>query len=440
MLPDKLWPIFTTANLCSLAGSFHVDYSEVSNIPTLLQGGYATGLLLLTPLGDLVPRRPLLLSLSFIAAGLTIGLSITKSLVAFEVLSFLVGVFSVSGQILLPFAADLAPPERRATAISIVISGLLLGVLIARVFSGIIAEFATWRVVYYLAIGMQYLVLFLLWVMLPDYPAKNVGLSYFDILRSMAKLAFTEPELIQASLITVASSACFTTFWVTLTFLLGGPLYNFSTLAIGLFGLIGIGGVCMAPIVGRVIDRVIPWYATLFSTLMLLATLAIYTGAAGENVAAVVIVTIGIDVFRQMQQTSLTAAVLAIDESARSRINAVIILAFFIGTVMGTPVGSRVFLEHGWRAAGGLMLAWVGWQLAMLFLRGPHVGRYTWVGWSGGMEWRKDVVKARKERWHQQDENGTTEDAEEVNVEQDGKLDERKSEDVTKAKDPSSVV
>ncbi|TFY64812.1 hypothetical protein EVG20_g5817, partial [Dentipellis fragilis] len=384
--------------LIQLSESFNVSYDEVSNIPTLIQGGYAAGLLLISPMGDLVPRRPLILLLTVISASLTIGLAVTRSLAVFEALSFLVGTFSVSPQILIPLAADLSPPERRATAISIVLSGLLLGVLIARVFSGIIAQFVTWRIVYYMAIGVQYFVMLLFWAILPDYPAKNTGLTYFDILWTMAKLAVTEPELIQACLITIASSACFTNFWVTLTFLLGGPLYNYSTLAIGLFGLIGMGGVLMAPLVGKVVDRLIPWYATLFSTAVLVCVQAIYVGAAGVNIAAVVIVCVGLDIFRQMQQTSLTTAVFAINESARSRLNAVIILSFFLGTVMGTPVGSRVFVEHGWRASAWLSFAWTGWQLAILLIRGPHARRYTWFGWEGGAEWRKDVVRERQRR------------------------------------------
>ncbi len=167
--------------------------------------------------------------LTFITASLTIGLAITSNLVAFEVLCFFVGVCTVVPQILMPLAVDLAPPERRASALSIVLSGLLFGVLIARVLAGVVAQFVTWRVVYYVAIGVQYAILVILYWMLPDYPAKNKGTSYFSILYSMGKLTVTEPLLVQAILISIPSSATFTNWWVTLTFLLGGPPYNYST-------------------------------------------------------------------------------------------------------------------------------------------------------------------------------------------------------------------
>ena len=192
---------------------------------------YATGLLLLSPLGDLVRRRPLLLLLVFLSGSLTIGLAVTHSLVAFEALCFLVGTFTVTPQVLIPLAADLAPPHRRASAISIVLSGLLFGVLLARVIAGIIAQFTTWRVVYYMSIGVQFFILFVLYLTLPDWPAKNKGtnVSYFEILYTMAKFSVTEPILIQACLMQFSASACFSNFWVTLTFLLGGPPYNYNT-------------------------------------------------------------------------------------------------------------------------------------------------------------------------------------------------------------------
>ncbi len=123
----------------------------------------------------------------------------------------------------------MAPPERRASALSVVLSGLLLGVLIARVISGVIAQFTSWRVVYYMSVGVQFLVLGGSYLVLPDYPAKNKDMTYWKILWTMAKFAFTEPILIQACLTNIASSASFSNFWVTLTFLLGSPPYNYTT-------------------------------------------------------------------------------------------------------------------------------------------------------------------------------------------------------------------
>ncbi|KAK0503642.1 MFS superfamily [Armillaria luteobubalina] len=379
--------------LIELSKSFGVTYNEVSRIPTLMQAGYATGLVFITPLGDLVRRRQLILILLSISTCMTIPLAITKNLVAFEIFSFFVGVSTVTPQVLIPLAADLSPAERRATAISIVLSGLILGVLVARVISGIIAQYTPWRVVYYLSLGMQSLVLVGGYFILPDYPAKNSTPTYWHILGTMGRFCVTEPLLIQACLIEMAVSACFSNFWVSLTFLLGGDPYNYSTLVIGLFGLVGIFGVAMGPLVGRAVDKLIPWYATLLAILCLMCFLAIQVGAGGIHIAAVIFAAFGLDVFDNMIQISLSTAIFSIKPEARARLNAVFIFSLFLGQVMGTSAGTKVFVRYGWRAGAALSLGWAGWQLFVLLLRGPHCGREMWFGYGGNIEAHEGRLK-----------------------------------------------
>jgi predicted MFS family arabinose efflux permease len=181
------------------------------------------------PLGDLIRRRQLLLLLIFATASITVGLAFSPSLRVFQVLSFLLGVVNVSPQILVPLAADLAPPERRGFAYSIVLTGMISGVLIARVLAGVVAQYTRWQVVYYMAIGAQYFIVAGIYWGIPDYPAKNKGMTYWRILWTMLKYSVTEPLMVQIELISIATSACFSSYWVTLTFLLGGPPYNYST-------------------------------------------------------------------------------------------------------------------------------------------------------------------------------------------------------------------
>ncbi|KAJ7775476.1 major facilitator superfamily domain-containing protein [Mycena metata] len=390
---------FTVANLyycqpllIDLAAAFDVSYTKISNVPTLLQAGYAFGVVFISPLGDLIRRRQLILLLLLISTVLTVGLAVTNSFVVFETLSFLVGATSIITTIMQPLVADMAPPSRRATSLSIVISGLLLGVLVARVLAGVLGQFASWRTAYYFGVGVQALALVGSYLIIPDYPAKNAGsdLTYIRILWTMAKFSVTEPALIQPCILNFCTSAAFTSFWVTLTFLLGGPLYNYSTLDIGLFGLVGMLGVLMGPFMGRLIDLLFPWYSTLFAVLLLGVFQCIQMGAGGINIAAVIIVAFGLNLFRQLLQASLATIVLSISDEARGRMNAVNVLAIFLGQVTGTPVGSQIYLQHGWRACAALSVAFSGFQLIVLALRGPHCRRYTWFGWEGGRRaWRK---------------------------------------------------
>ncbi|KAJ7757284.1 hypothetical protein B0H14DRAFT_2976727 [Mycena olivaceomarginata] len=287
--------------------SFGVDYNRVSR--------YATGILFISPLGDLVRRRQLILLLAIISGSLTIGLAITP-IVVFEVLSYVIGFVSVTPQIMIngrgrPIRCNVRTSVR---------------ILVARVIAGILAQFTSWRVVYYFAIGVQYLVLVAGYFVIPDYPAKNKHMSYWGILRTMAK--------------------------------------NFR--------------VACGPLVGRLVDKLIPWYASLVAVIAATCFQAIL-GAGDVSVGAIIVVIMGLDVFRQMLQMSLATSL-------------------FIGQLMGTAAGTEVFTKYGWRPAAALNVGFYGWIFIIIMLRGPHRARYTWFGFEGGWEARKNVVDAKKKQ------------------------------------------
>ncbi|KAJ7723297.1 MFS DHA1 protein [Mycena maculata] len=382
--------------LLQLAREFNVDDVGVSRIPVLLQAGYAGGLLLLSPLGDLVRRRPFLLLLIFTSGSLTIGLAVTRSLVVFEVLSFLVALSSVTPQVLIPLTADLAPPNRRATMMAIVFSGLLMGVLLARVLSGIITQFSSYRNVFWMGTGGQYLLLILLYFITPDMPAKNPDLTYWKILQTMAKYAVTEPALIQGCLVFFFNSAIFAGFWVTMTFLLDGAPYHYSTLVIGLFGLVGMAGISMSPVTGRLVDGFVPWMGILLGILLVIVSQVIQTFTGQLSVGAVIIATIVLDLGAQSTQVAVLAGVLSIAPEARARLNALLIFSIFLGQVMGTAVGTKLFASGGYKLSSGVRVAFGGAELLLLLIRGPHVGRKTWIGWQGGMHFRKREEREAK--------------------------------------------
>ncbi|KZV71731.1 MFS general substrate transporter [Peniophora sp. CONT] len=384
--------------LIELSVYFKTDYNRIAQIPTLIQGGYGTGLLLICPLGDLVRRRALLLCCVGISTALTVGLCITKSLVVFETLSFLIGMASIVPQIMVPLAADLAPAHRRATAISIVLAGLSLGVLMARVVSGIIAQYTDWRNVYFMALGLQAATLLSLWATVPDYAPKTKKLTYLDIMWSLVTILVTEPQVVQAALIGFCGSIFLTAYWITATFLLGDDPYNYSTFAIGMFGLVGMCGVFMSPVLGIIVDKLVPWWGALYATIALLGCMALYTGAAGVHIAAVVVFMIGLDLFRQLQMVCLTTSVLSIAGEMRARMNALLILSLFIGKVIGSSGGTAIFVAHGWRMMGVWMIGLVILQIILLFARGPHVDRKTWLGWQGGMKYRDIRPQAEEAR------------------------------------------
>jgi predicted MFS family arabinose efflux permease len=263
---------------------------------------------------------------------------------------------TVTPQLMLPLVGDYAPPHRKGSSLSIVVSGLMLGMLVARLLSGIVSDVtSSWRPIYWLGFGVQMALLMSLWLLMPDYPSTNPhGINYLRMLWSVIRMLFTEPLLMQNCLLAVFISAVFTSFWTTLTFLLSQAPFGYSSLTIGLFSLIGIVAICGGPVYGRLItDRFVPWFSSLLGQLVTLVGVVVGTATGTFTVAGPVIQAIAIDIGLQTAMTANRAAIYRIDERARNRVNTAYMVSAFVGQLTGTAVGNRLFAEGGWTYSGG---------------------------------------------------------------------------------------
>ncbi|CAK7218469.1 hypothetical protein SEUCBS140593_003554 [Sporothrix eucalyptigena] len=397
--------------LYQMADTFNVSYEHASSIATLMQAGYAAGIILLCPVADILPRRPYILSLVAITALAWIGLCVTHSFTAFAGLSFICGFTTVTPQLMLPLVGDLAPPHRRATALAIVVSGLSLGMMVARLLAGVVANYTSWRNIYWFSFGAQAAVFFSLYFFMPDYPTKNVKgldggddtpprkrniavsvLHYCKVLYgSIAVLIFRHPPLMQACLIVFCMSAVFTSYWTTLSFLLASPPYVYPSFAIGLFGLIGIVVICFGPVYGRfVIERIVAVVAVLFGTIIELIGVCIGVGIGTFCIAGPVLQAILIDFGNQASNIALRASIYGLAPKSQNRVNAAYMIASFTGQLTGTSAGNRLYAMGGWRYSGGLSIGLLCFAILVCLARGPR--ETGWVGWHGGWSIRKDRV------------------------------------------------
>ncbi|KAI9653783.1 MAG: hypothetical protein M1831_005650 [Alyxoria varia] len=290
---------------------------------------------------------------------------------------------------MLPLVGDLAPPHRRATAVSIVVSGNVLGILIARILSGVVTQYTAWRNIYWLALGLQFFIFSLLWLFMPDYPSTNPGgINYFKMLWSVVTMGKKHAVLVQASLVSFCTSACFTSFWTTLTFLLSGPPYHYSTLVIGLFALIGIAAIALGPFYAKLfIDSFVPNVSTLIGLFiyMLGACIGAYTGKV--TVAGPIIQALALDAGLQITQIANRSAIYAVEPHGRNRINTFFMLFTFIGQLTGTAAGNRLYVKSGWVATGSLNVALIAFAMLLVAVRGPY--EQGWFGWRGGWTIKK---------------------------------------------------
>ncbi|RVX73282.1 hypothetical protein B0A52_02924 [Exophiala mesophila] len=392
---------FTVANLYYthpilhlLSEDFNVTGEQASYIPTLAQAGYASGLLFLCPLGDLVKRRGYTLWLVWFTATAWVGLCLTKSYVLFCVLTFITGVTTVTPQLMLPLVGDMAPAHRRATSLSIVVSGMLLGMLTARLLAGIVAQYIGWRYIYWISFALQYLILILLYLFMPDYPATNPGVNiwrrYPSLLLDILKISFKNPVVIQSCLIGLFTATSFTCFWTTLTFLLSGPPYNYETIYIGLFALSGIGSMVWAPVFARtVMEKRQPLFSVIIGETICLVGVIVGTYSGKHTVIGPILQAICTDIGLQTSQIANRTSIYEVAPKAKNRVNTAYMVSVFSGQLVGTAVGNALYARSGWYASGSASVAFVAFALFVALIRGPH--EKGWVGWHGGMKWRKSI-------------------------------------------------
>ncbi|KAF2457878.1 major facilitator superfamily domain-containing protein [Lineolata rhizophorae] len=313
-----------------------------------------------------------------------IGLCVTNNLAAFTAISCIVSITTVTPQLMLPLVGDLAPPHRRASAMSIVVSGFMLGILVARVLSGTLTNFTSWRAIYWFAFGMQTLILALLWLFMPDYPSANpAGLNYFRMLYSILQMLVRHAVLVQACLVSFFTSCTFTSFWTTLTFLLAGAPYHYSSLVIGLFALIGIAAMLCAPLYARlVIDRFVPLFSVIVCESVILLGICLGTYLGSFTVAGPILQAFLLDFGLQGAQTANRSNIYSVEPRGRNRVNTAFMVATFGGQLTGTAVGNHVYARAGWIGSGSASVGFIGAGLLCCAARGPWETR--WVGWRGG--------------------------------------------------------
>ncbi|THF73179.1 MFS transporter [Cohnella fermenti] len=332
--------------LADIARSFGITADAAGLISTCTQLGYALGLFLFVPLGDIKERRSLITALLALVALSLVGVATAQSLAWMYAASFAVGMTTIVPQIMIPLAAELAAPEERGRAIGTVASGLLTGILSARAVSGLIGGTWGWRLMFWIAAAAMVGLLLLLRALLPTSRPVS-ALRYGELLRSLGTLVRKHSILRESALIGAMNFVGFSAFWTSLSFYLEGEPYGYSSRIAGLFGLIGVAGAAGAPLVGRLADRFSP--KAIIGGLTVLSLVSyIGFGLLGTSLWILILGIILFDLGVQGTQVSNQTRIYALDPSARSRLNTVQMVTTFLGGAIGSSLGSFAWKMWGW--------------------------------------------------------------------------------------------
>ncbi|SCB42692.1 MFS transporter [Rhizobium multihospitium] len=326
-------------------------------IVTLTQIGYGLGLLLIVPLGDLLENRKLVLTLVALSAIALIGAAFASSPSLFLLASLCIGLASVAVQVLVPFAAHMAPDASRGTVVGNVMSGLLVGIMLARPAASFLSELLSWHAVYIISAGIMIALIVILRLVLPT-RVPHTKLHYGQLLSSMGHLALHTPVLQRRALYQACMFGAFSLFWTTTPLLLASPAFGLTQNGIALFALAGAAGAVASPIAGRLADRGWTKLATAFAlVLAIIAFLIGHFSGSGSLLALITLTLSGIMLDFGVQTNLVLGqrAIFALSAEHRSRLNGLYMATFFAGGALGSALGGWAYATGGWS-----MASWIG--------------------------------------------------------------------------------
>ncbi|PYE18066.1 putative MFS family arabinose efflux permease [Williamsia limnetica] len=360
---------------------FSISTSTAALVVTAAQFGYAMGLLLLVPLGDLWNRKVLAPSMMAASAVALLLSGLAPGFAALFVASLLVGVSAATAQIVVPWSSSLALPSDRGRVVGVVMSGLLLGILLARVISGAIAEIGGWRAVLFVGAALMAVLSVVVYLLVPADRARPPQ-AYGALLASVGRMIATEAMLRQRMALGFLTMFGFSAMWTSIAFLLSGSRgerFSYSEAMIGVFALAGVAGAVAAPMFGKLADRghlraatTGAWVITIAGWLLL--------AWPGTPLAALILGLVVFDFGVQASQLSNQSAIYSLSPDARSRVTTAYMVTYFAGAVAGSVASGYAYDGGGWKL---LCLIGIGSAVAGLLL------------WAGFDRWNSRLTRPR---------------------------------------------
>lgn len=364
---------YTQPLLPEIARHFRTSNSNVALVVTCLQMGYVIGLVFVLPLGDLIRRKPLIITGLLVGSLTLAALVFASSLIEFQMVSLLVGISSVSAQIIVPLAADLAPPNHAGKVVGTITSGILIGILIARTFSGIIADAFGISAIFLFASAAMLASSLILFKVLPNIPAKQAGGKLIDLIKSTLEIFLRHRALQVRAAYGFISFASFTLLWTSLSFYLAGPQYRFKPSVIGAFGLLGVAGALAARFTGSASDKGKVNITTIAGAFTLALGFVIIH-FLGDMIAILALGIIMLDAAAMTIHVSNQSVIYKTAPEARSRVNSSYMTIYFLGGSFGSAAAGYAWQLGGWRATTFVGAA-LGLLLAVLWLAETQYGR-----------------------------------------------------------------
>ncbi|NEV02338.1 MFS transporter [Bradyrhizobium uaiense] len=339
---------FAQPLLDTMARDLAITPAAIGGVVTLTQIGYAFGLMLIVPLGDLWDRRRLIVGQTVLSAIALAIVGTAPNAVVLLAGMVLVGLLAVVIQVLVAYAATLAAPADRGRTIGTVTSGVVSGILLARFAAGALADLAGWRAVYLTSAALTLVLAALLARALPRHaPQAMAGASYAKLLRSTVALFVEEPVLRERAVFALLIFASFSVFWSSVVLPLAAPPLSLSHTTIGMLGIAGLAGALAARNSGQLADRGWGQRTTGLSLLLMLAgwvPIACLHTSLWLVLVGVVMIDFAVQAIHVTNQSLIVAA----RPDAASRLVGGYMVFYSIGTGFGAISSTMAYAAAGW--------------------------------------------------------------------------------------------
>jgi predicted MFS family arabinose efflux permease len=350
--------------LLVMGQTFHRDARSMEFVAVATQMGYAAGILCFVPLGDVAERRALMMRMYAAVSVALLLVAVSPGLAWMIVASVLVGLMASVTHVVVPMAPDLVSNEKRGKAIGTVMTGLLLGILLARSFAGWVAKINGWRTVYIVAAVMNMAFVPIMYRAMPKMEPR-ASLTYRKTMQSLWTLFRTEPLLREAGILGALSFGSFSCFWTTLAYLLDSH-YKMGPGVAGTFGIVGAAGALVAPFAGWLADKrgtrfvVTVAGGTLTGSFLWLWWTDKWHVSTPWHMAGMVIGVVALDLGQQMMQVGNQTRIFGLGSQVRSRLNTIYMVMYFMGGALGSALSGWAWWRWGWNGVCALALIFIG--------------------------------------------------------------------------------
>lgn len=346
-----------------ISKALNLDPSLAGLVVTLTQVGYGLGVLMIVPLADIVENRKLILTMILLTIVSLLGLAFATSLIPYFLAALATGLGASTVQVIVPYAAHLAPEATRGRVVGSLMSGLMIGIMLSRPISSLLTDLFSWHAVFYFSAALMLLLALALYKLLPERQPTNTGIRYSKLMASMGSLFAQTPVLRRRAIYQAFMFGAFSLFWTTTPLLLVEE-FHLSQTAIALFALAGVAGAVSAPLAGRMADKGFSRQATTVAMISASASFLIthiFAPGSGWALAILVFAAILLDAGITANLVLGQRAIFSLSAELRGRLNGLYVATIFVGGAVGSYIGAWAYAHGGW-----MLTSWVGFLFPLL--------------------------------------------------------------------------